>query len=193
MNDECRFMLINRMEKSLVAGKHMPDMVFADEWDAYYFYPSDYLTEDETAEIIWSLMDLNGESLFCIVDMITLPEDETDSVSYININETKDKYKDYRSVWNQKRKDGLAWLHNVDAYALSSTSGKWFIYSERDNEIAIIALKGMETIKCFAEHKYLVHAILPDDLNRKEILVSPLDRLDPAWCENFRRFYSHPD
>lgn len=36
---------MNRMKQSVVAGKRMPDMVFADEW-------ADYLTEDETAGII---------------------------------------------------------------------------------------------------------------------------------------------
>ncbi|MGY6770579.1 hypothetical protein [Komagataeibacter sp. NFXK3] len=52
MKDDCRVPPMNRMKQSVVAGKRMPDMVFADEWDTYSFCSADYLTEDETVGII---------------------------------------------------------------------------------------------------------------------------------------------
>ncbi|ARW18342.1 hypothetical protein [Komagataeibacter europaeus] len=188
MNNKLENTLLRHIKNSIRNGVYFPNMVFVDVWDIYYLFPSDYLTGNEAADIIWSLMKCNGESLLCFVDVTTIYELKNDSISYINID--NDLYKDYQNMWEKDRDDSIPWLCNVDTYSASSTSGKWFLYSERDNEISMIALKGPDSIECFKACRNLVHAILPEDLEKKELVPGPFDRLDPKWIESFQKFYN---
>jgi hypothetical protein len=82
------------------------------------------------------------------------------------------------------------WLFSMDRYGCSSDGGSWSIYCEKDNDVAVIALRADGAAEQFASPLRRLHAEAIDILVRRESSAPfPFSNLTPKWRDRLREEY----
>ena len=121
--------------KAIDVGRRYPDNVFGADWSSFFFFDSDWMFEDAFVTKAFALLDAEGSSCACLVN---LDHDLEDSPRAFSIDR-QTTLEDYGSVLRGTGPvDGLGYA--IERFACVSDRGLWSIYCERQNELAVFGL-----------------------------------------------------
>lgn len=124
----------------LVPGKNLPANVFKDGWEIFLLFDPDRIFEMEFIDEVKLLLE--AESARC-ASLVRLGEsaDRIDGEDQFLIDRETDGF-DYKKTL--KGADaGEGWVYDMGRFVCTSNLKGWSIYCERNNEIAIFAIKSL--------------------------------------------------
>lgn len=125
-------------------NKEFPDFVFSEDWHVFRFFQSDYIFSSDFVNIVKKLILIETSKVACLVNLDYSEQTLNDTASVIYLNNSSDPI-----VYNSKLRGGGptdGWLYGVDRYVCSTDFGRWCIYSEKANDIAVIGFKSHGSI-----------------------------------------------
>ncbi len=137
INDDLRSAAIANALGSINTDKSFPDNVFADTWDSFLFFESDALFDPAFIGLKDFLLAEGEASVIALVNLtdILASADASSSVFFFDHSTIAAKY-------NAKLVESSpSWLVLVDRYVRVSDKGKWCIYCEKQEDIAVIAFQ----------------------------------------------------
>lgn len=119
--------------------KRLPLNVFKDSWSGFFFFESDSIFEPAFISVMNDLMDTEDAHVCCLVNLGNTVEDEINTPPYKYLDGSTSP-EHYMSLL---RGNGApdSWLYLVDRYVCTSDKGGWCIYCEKENDIAVIAVR----------------------------------------------------
>lgn len=165
-------------------SKSLPDFVFSGDWDCFLFGNPDMIFSDKFIEIAQKIFDVDQSNEICILNI--------DENEYFLIYPST-TISQYMDEMGRRRKDNKSgWLYTVYSFSIASSSGKWCIYCEKDNEIAVVALRDMGSefekyITCFSK---LPAFPLMELINEGSEALPPYSRMVPEWKTGLITNYS---
>ncbi|WP_026792549.1 hypothetical protein [Pleomorphomonas oryzae] len=155
-SEEAKRRAFEHVVSSIDLSTSFPAQVFLGSWDAFFFFEPDHLFIPEFATFMAGLLNAEGAEVCCLLNFSKTERTEYGSADMLFIDaETKpDEY------GARLREGGPAsgWLYVVDFYGSASDRGRWCIYCERWNEIAVIALRQSEDVEKYRECLERVYA-----------------------------------
>ena len=116
-----------------------PEQVFRGRWDAFLFFESDHLFAADFSARTADLLNAEQAEVCCLLNFSETATMTYDSAAmrFITADTSSQNYD------AMLRQGGAAqgWLFGVDRYGCSSDRGGWSIYCEKQNDIAVIALR----------------------------------------------------
>jgi len=170
-------------------NKQFPGFVFYDGWCAFRFFQSDYIFSSDFVDIVKKLLLIEHSNVSCLVNLDRGEQALSDTASAIYINNDSDP-----AVYNSKLCGGGpadGWLYGVDRYVCSTELGRWCIYSEKANDIAVIGFRSHEDILEFdAPLNQISAKPLSDLIERGKTPVSPFNILTLEWKKRLTDNYA---
>lgn len=122
----------------LVPGKNLPENVFRDEWEIFLLFDPDRIFEVEFIDQVKLLLQAEGAKCASLVKLGEATGRTDGDGSFLIDNET-DGF-EYKKVL--KGHDvGEGWIYDMGRFVCASNLKGWAIFCERNNEIAIFAVK----------------------------------------------------
>lgn len=160
--------------------KMLPDQLFVGVWRAFLFFPSDFMFSPDFVDVVRELMRLEEALVACLLNLDKTEKLAFGGASLMLIDAAVD-----RAAYEKKLRAGgpaTGWLFDVDRYACASDVGEWCIYSEKSNDVAVIALRKLSGREKFEVPLKHLSAKTIDDLVSDGCAPQfPFDRLVPAW------------
>ncbi|HDR8934504.1 hypothetical protein [Burkholderia vietnamiensis] len=172
--------------------KSLPNRIFGEKWKIFLFFQSDYIFSSGFVEFIRELLCFERAEVAC---MLNLDQTETlafEAASAIFIDKTVSDG-DYQE---KLRAGGPAagWLFGVDRYVCASDIGRWCIYSEKSNDVAVVGLCESDDQGRFVEIMNAVSAKSIEDLvDGGRFPLFPFDQLVPEWRKGLLENYGVAD
>ena len=135
------------LSASIDVNHRFPMKVFIGEWSGFYFFDSEWIFDAQFIEIARELLKIEGAQCACLVDL-DMPTGLEESSFFIEGTVTSLEFQSFLS--GSSTAAGVGWVHSVDRFGGTSDGGKWCIYCEKRNEIAVIAIRCND-----AQEKYL--------------------------------------
>ena len=120
-------------------GRRFPENVFLGDWEAYWFFDSDWIFDEEFVERTKWLLTIEGGECACMADL-EAPPARDDSQFLIEERITGQDFQ----LFLKGAGEGKGWVHSVGRFGCISDVGDWCIYCEKRNEIAVIALRSAD-------------------------------------------------
>jgi len=138
----------NNILMAIDSNALLPNQVFKGLWNCFLFCESDNLVSPRFVETIAELIRLEGATTCCLLNYSETRDFEFQRAAtlFIEIGTTST---DYISLL-EKGGPATGWLYAMGQYGCSSDKGEWCIYSERANDVAVIALRHANSIAKFA-------------------------------------------
>ena len=168
---------------SLIGEKRLPENVFAGQWDDYLFFESDLLFEEGFVDAANVLLRDEHAS---VIALINLGIAEVPDAFFLDRGT---KWVDYHS---KLIGDGtpINWVFLRDHYVCASDRGRWIIYCERENDIAVFAFHELPA-PTVAKIRQLFQAT---SINYPNTLVSAegfdFGKLVPNWRNTLKVEYA---
>lgn len=118
-----------------------PNCIFRGTWGSFYLFDSDWIFESAFVDNISSILDVEGSSCVCLVNLDREMDDAT-RMFVIDRSTTAASYQNL--LRGTGPSDG--WIYAMDRFACISDKGMWCIYCERQNELAVIGFR--QSISC---------------------------------------------
>jgi hypothetical protein len=134
-----------QLSTALRASSRFPNNVFAGDWIGYLFFDSDWIFESGFVAKAIMLLDSEGGSCARLSNLDRADEDG--AVFSIDHSTTSD---DYQRLLHEGV-SGLRWNFTIDRFACISDLGRWCIYCERPNEIAVMAFRPGARLERYAQ------------------------------------------
>ncbi len=134
-----------KLHESLNAEVQFPANVFRGLWDNFLFFDSDMIFDAEFIKEIASLS--TGESSDCVCMCNVSEAQRIRSFMQASIFLYKETTNTQYLAMLRGSDAGVGWLYRMDRYALISESGNWCIYCERNNEIAVLAVRNRNAVE----------------------------------------------
>jgi hypothetical protein len=134
---------------ALLPDKRLPLNVFKDLWSEFFFFESDLIFEPAFISAVNGLLDAEEAQVCCLANLGTATEGESDAPSFKYLDRsTTPEY--YMSLLRGNDPPN-GWLYWVDRYVCTSDKGLWCIYCEKENDIAVIAIRNKSDTEKFAK------------------------------------------
>ena len=134
------------LDLALAPGRRFPSNPFLGQWDAFYFFEPHRLFLRSFPDTMRALLASENGSSVCMRNMdgapvVDPPEGASDSPEGASLS--LDGSTSGEAYWKYLRGSGpgFGWLSRMERYAYASDAGHWCIYCERNNEIAVIAIR----------------------------------------------------
>jgi hypothetical protein len=116
-----------------------PQNVFAQAWDDYLFFESDLVFDGNFIEAKDAILDQEGSSCIALVNLGNAQVDSDPEPRFMFL----DRSTTASGYFSMLRGHDSAsnWLVLVDRYVCASDKGSWCVYCEKQNEIAVIAIR----------------------------------------------------
>ena len=184
--DACARALAN-LNSAIVASSRFPDSVFVGDWENYFFFDSDWMFNTEFPETIKKFLAVEGSACACLFNLDVNWEKEQDRFLCLDRSTTPQWYKSMLYGTNV----ATSWILHVDRYACTSDVAQWGMYCERNNEIAVIAIRHGIPVERYLP---LVAQFKAERL--ENALAMPLSYgftiLPPDWRERLLKSYPTP-
>jgi hypothetical protein len=133
----------------LLTGRRLPLNVFKGLWSNFFFFESDSIFEPAFVAVMNDLLDAEDAHVCCLVNLGVTTETENNTLPsrYLD-RSTSPEY--YMSLLRGNGSPD-AWLYLVDRYVCISDKGGWCIYCEKENDIAVIAIRNENEVEKFAK------------------------------------------
>lgn len=165
----------------------LPGMVFVGQWEEFMFFESDRIFAPEFALIVADLLMLGNADVCCILNFDEVNIDN--KYSSILISKEIDSY-DYFSML-QRGGASEGWLFGVGHYGIAPDQGDWVVYCEKENDIAVMALRQSSSRNKYNDClKKLRADSITHLLNVEYSVIFPFNRLIESWRNGLRENYS---
>jgi hypothetical protein len=173
INDEARF----------------PEQVFRGHWGAFLFFESDYVFSADFAAKATELLQAEQADVCCLLNFNKTDTMTYDSAAMRFITEGTSEH-DYDAMLRQGG-PAHGWLFGIDRYGCSSDRGGWSIYCEKQNDIAVIALREPDDKKKYAACLKHIHALPITELLEPGAEVAIwFKRMRGSWRRGLTMHYS---
>lgn len=136
---ESREIAIERLRCTVQEVNRLPDNVFGGDWCSYLFFDSDWIFDAKFAGRVKEILAAEGGHSACISDIDLIDGVQECGVNIFFFDEATDEQSYWRFL--QGADVGAGWLFGVGRYGCISDSGRWCVYCEKRNEVAVIAFK----------------------------------------------------
>lgn len=143
------------LASTLATDRRFPANVFQGSWFTFFFFDPDLLFEPQFVERLRILLTTENGSAVCMrnLDIPTVEGRSGQGSLFLNRETTGETY----LAKLQDTGPASGWLYRMDRYGCMSDVGKWCIYCERNNEIAVIAIRqGGVSVSALEKH---LHAL----------------------------------
>jgi len=130
--------LVN-LQKILKWDDHFPENVFRGEWKEFFFFDPDWLFDATFVENAKALLNWEGGACACVcnMDQADAKGDPQQAVIFLDKDTSGETYRSTLAGPSP----GVGWIFGMERYGITSDVGNWCIYCEKDNEIAVIAIR----------------------------------------------------
>ena len=175
--------------RSLAYDQRLPKRVFAGAWEGFLFCESDRLFDAAFVDAVIQFLGCENSRVACLLnldksDLRRL--EESASAIFLDHSSTGARYMDALEEGGPAR----GWLYAVDRYVCCSDVGEWCIYCEKDNDIAIVALRDAGERKDFElPLKQLGARPIEELIEGGSTPLFPFNQLVPSWREGLLMNY----
>jgi hypothetical protein len=141
---------------SINPAAHLPEQIYLDSWEQFLFFQSDYIFAASFPEVIGDLIRAEQANSFCLLNLSETSVFDFGHAATLFIEGTTAEEEYYS--WLRKGGAKRGWIFGVARYGCASDKGQWCIYCEKENDVAVIALKSSTGVKSFAAPLTKVHA-----------------------------------
>jgi hypothetical protein len=127
----------------------LPSNVFSGTWNSYLFFPSDHMFFGPFVPAIKMLLQAENANAACQLNLSESPEIKFKTASAIYIDQATTGTDYVTKLRGHGPSDG--WIYAMQLYGCASNVGRWCMYCERSNDIAVIALQNAEDHKDFEQ------------------------------------------
>ena len=180
MLDPAREAAYEVVMSSIDLAAAFPGQVFKGNDLKFRFFESDRIFVPSFVDIVSELMSIDDSVSACLINIsrMSTPAFREVPAIFFESGMTGAEY-DARL-----RRGGPAtgWLFGMDHYGCASNRGRWLIYCEKDNDVAVAALRGRGAAETFSGPMSKLNARAVDDLNRQGSSAPfPFNSLVPRW------------
>lgn len=134
--------------RSIAYDLRLPERVFAGAWGSFFFCESDRLFDAGFLDVTIKFLDRENSRVACLLNLdktYLIRLEESASAIFLDHSSTGAQYV------HALKEGGTArgWFYAVDRYVCCSDIGEWCIYCEKDNDIAIVAVRDIGERKKF--------------------------------------------
>ncbi len=122
----------------LVPGKNLPGNVFRDSWEIFLLFDPDRIFEMEFIDEVKLLLEAEGARYASLVRLGESADRIDDKDLFLIARETDGS--DYKKMLKGVGM-GEGWVYDMGRFVCTSNLKGWSIYCERNNEIAVFAIK----------------------------------------------------
>lgn len=146
MSDRNQELALLNLSGSIDVEQHFPGKVFRGAWNTFLFFDPDRLFEASFAEVARSLIDGVGGSCVCMCNLDEAARISSFERASIFLNRGTDPQEYKLRLLGTGPADG--WLYAMERYGCVGDTGGWSIYCEKNNEIAVMAVRPSVTLDC---------------------------------------------
>lgn len=186
--EKAREAAFRKVVLSLDLMASLPSQVFRGNSSEFMFFESDRMFAPSFADIVKEFLSAEGTTSCCLVNL-----SRTRTVAYshaaVIFLEAQVTGVEYDA---QLRSGGPAtgWLFSMDRYGCASDGGSWSVYCEKDNDVAVVALRDQSAAEQFSSPLRKLHAEAIDILIRQGSAAPfPFSSLTPRWRDELRKQY----
>ena len=121
-----------------VANRSFPDNVFTSHWECYYFFDADLMFQRRFVQILKDLLEIEEGHSACFADFDAKPNGTVPASFTVNGDSSAEEY---ALILRGDLGKADGWTYRFGRFGCMSDIGEWCIYCERNNEIAVIALR----------------------------------------------------
>lgn len=185
-----RLLALNNVVASCDFDRTFPEQVFRGQWSDFLFFQSDYVFAPEFFDFTHELLKMEAASVACLMNLDRTEAYEMERAALLFIDELADK----RAYMDTLRGAGPAdgWIFAMDRFVCTSDIGKWCVYCEKANDVAVVGLRDISTGPALDAALNRVRA-KPIEVLLKEGASPqfPFDRLVPVWRQGLTENYGH--
>ncbi len=124
----------------------LPQQVFVGIWESFLFCEPDWLFRPSFVDIAKRMLALENAGACCMINLslTKIFKFEVADAFYVDANVDPMDYKTRVRVGGAD-----AWISSADRFVCSSNSGDWVVYCEKDEDLAIIAVRNQAVVSKF--------------------------------------------
>lgn len=172
----------------LLNGSSFPSYVLNGKWEELLFCESRIITWGRFPEVVRVLLEVEQSLIACLLNVTHGIPREFESAPAIYLDEYLTKHS-YLAALKQGG-PGKDILHSVDSYACASDVGSWCIYTERDNDVAVVAFRNKVVSEGYRQVVEILKAEPIDRLIAGDVPQRPpFNMLVPEWRDGLYKNY----
>lgn len=187
MNDYMTRALAN-IDDTIDSHRRFPENVFLGRWEEFLFFDPDWIFDKQFPGAIKTLLDSENALCACLKNLTppSLGAPSEQASIFLDKQTNPETYFTFLS-----KPVGIGWLYRMDNYGCTSDVGDWCMYCERNNEIAVIAVRKIHSDQRFRSITGFLNA-----LPIQQAIAAPFSYglsprvLSPAWREGLLKEYS---
>jgi hypothetical protein len=174
---------------ALKSDVFFPNNVFSGASSGYLFFPSDHMFVGTFVSAVKMLLDAENADVACLLNLSESAEMKFETASAIYMDQVIAGTSYETKLRGNGPSDG--WIYSMNRYGCASNVGRWCMYCERTNDIAVVALQSVNDIVRFERPLALLKAGFLESLcGSGEKGVFPFNKLTPEWRDGLTRNYS---
>jgi hypothetical protein len=164
--------------------------VFVGSWHEFLLCESDQIFVQDFAEVAAELIRMERATCCCLLNFDRTPVIEYERAAALFFDEALTKT-GYHSLLKEGGSSS-GWIYHMERYGCASDIGEWCIYSEKNNDIAVIALRNPDGAAKFSSplKKLYAHSI-QTFLEMGPSSPIPFSMLVEPWKRGLLENYSH--
>jgi hypothetical protein len=147
IEDGTRRRAFENLVAALRLDKRLPENVFSEAWRNFLFFQSDWMFTELFVDALRAFFDAEGASVACLLRLSEADSPEFEKAAALYLGGTT-VGSDYEARLRGNGPPG-GWLYGMDRYACASDVGDWCIYCEKENDVAVVALRGVDGLVRF--------------------------------------------
>ena len=173
---------------SLDVTKSFPDQVFKGDDFEFRFFESDQMFAPSFVDVVMQLLSIEKAKSSCLLNL-----SRTEILTYSEAVAIFLEFGITGADYNARLQRGgpaESWFASMDHYACASDVGNWIMYCERNNDVAVVALRGRSAADRFSGPLRKVHAEAIDVLiHQGSAALIPFCDLVPSWRNGLSSHY----
>ena len=188
MFEQTREAAFHQVVSSVKFSEYLPNQVFKGDVSEFRFFESDRMFAPSFVDVVGELMSIEKSTSSCLLNIsrVVVPTYREAPAIFFDSGMTGAEFD------LQLRRGGPAtgWLFSMDHYGCASDCGNWTIYCEKDNDVAVAALRGRGAAETFSAPMKKLHAEAVDALARQGSAAPfPFNSLVLSWRSGLSSWY----
>ncbi|WP_395708206.1 hypothetical protein [Reyranella sp.] len=184
----CENTMVRAFENALISidlAKSLPAQVYRGAWSSFLFFDADRILAPEFVEVVHELLKAETAKSCCLVNITRTSAFEYKNAAMIQFDDTISPAS-YAALLREDN-EGLGWIYTKDRYSCASDKGRWCIYSETQNDVAIIGLRNRDETLNPGLKK--LHAQTIDIITDRATGIFPYFALTEEWRRGLFQHY----
>lgn len=177
---------LHNIVNAIAIDEALPNQVFKGQWNSFLFSQSDWIFTGDFVGVIKAFFDTEGSNGASLVNLSRTISFASEAVAHFNFSTTTEG-QDFEHFLRGNGPAG-GWLYAMERYACASDIGTWCIYCEKENDIAVVALRDADAIARLGGPLGLLAAV-PLDIACGTEGVFPFTQLTIEWRGKLAKHY----